>query len=70
MVGKSPLMSKTPSALTAATDGPPTSGRQTRPASAPAKPSAGSVVASDKASEAMTPLGCGIWSIDGSAAPL
>ena len=43
MVGKLAVTSNTPSARIATTDGPSTSARQTRPASAPEKPSAGSV---------------------------
>ena len=48
MVGKSALTSKIPSVLTATTDGPATSGRHTRPASAPPKPSSGNVFSSLK----------------------
>ena len=43
-VGKAALTSKTPLSRTATTEGPPSSGRQTRPAKAPAKPSVGKVV--------------------------
>ena len=46
-------MSKTPFSLIATTEGPLTSGRQTRAARAPAKPSAGSVVSSRKSSIGM-----------------
>src|SRR5208337_1803144 len=53
IVGNRALTSKTPSALTATTDGPPTSGRQTRAARVPEKPSSGKVIFSMRASEVM-----------------
>ena len=45
VVAKAALTSKRTPLRATTTDGPPTSGRQTRPTSAPARPSAGSVVA-------------------------
>ena len=53
IVANAALMSKTPSSLTATTEGPLTSGSQTRAARAPAKPSSGSVIASVKLSVAI-----------------
>ena len=43
MVGNAAVISNTPLARIATTEGPATSGRQTRPASAPENPSAGNV---------------------------
>ncbi len=70
MVGNAALTSKTPFSLTATTEGPLTSGRQTRAARAPAKRSAGSVAASLKFSVGIGSPWRGAWRIDGAALSL
>jgi hypothetical protein len=52
MVGKARETSKTPSGRIATTQGPPASGRQARPASAPAVPSFGNVAVASRTSAA------------------